>query len=182
MDGAKSVSVDSWRSKRALISFMGRINYGLMDKYLLTISYRADGSSVFGENNKWGYFPSGSLAWRISQEDFLKDSPVVTDLKLRVSYGITGNQAIPPYGSLARLASWYRYPYTNGSNLNIGFGISDIANPNLKWESTAQSDIGVDVSLFKGRLTSTIDVYRKVTDDLLMPRQVTRLCRSIKCY
>ncbi len=92
MDGAKSVSVDSWRSKRALISFMGRINYGLMDKYLLTLSYRADGSSVFGENNKWGYFPSGSLAWRISQEDFLKDSPVVTDLKLRVSYGITGNQ------------------------------------------------------------------------------------------
>ncbi len=172
MDGAKSVSVDSWRSKRALISFMGRINYGLMDKYLLTLSYRADGSSVFGENNKWGYFPSGSLAWRISQEGFLKDSPVVTDLKLRVSYGITGNQAISPYGTLATLASWYRYPYSNGSNLNIGFGLSDIANPNLKWESTAQSDLGVDISLFKGRLTSTIDLYRKVTDNLLMPRQL----------
>ena len=172
MDGAKSVSVDSWRSERALISFMGRINYGLFDKYLLTLSYRADGSSVFGENNKWGYFPSGSLAWRISQEGFLKDSQVVTDLKLRVSYGITGNQAISPYGSLASLASWYRYGYNNGSNLNIGFGLSDIANPNLKWESTAQSDIGIDVSLFKGRLTSTIDVYRKVTDDLLMPRQL----------
>jgi TonB-linked SusC/RagA family outer membrane protein len=172
MDGAKSVSVDSWRSERALISFMGRINYGLMDKYLLTVSYRADGSSVFGENNKWGYFPSGSLAWRISQEAFLKDSEVVTDLKLRVSYGITGNQGISPYGSLARLNSSYRYGYNNGSNLNIGFGISDVANPNLKWESTAQSDIGVDVSLFKGRLTSTIDVYRKVTDDLLMPRQL----------
>lgn len=172
MDGAKSVSVDSYAGKRALISFMGRINYGLMDKYLLTLSYRADGSSVFGENNKWGYFPSGSIAWRISQEGFLKDSEVVTDLKLRVSYGITGNQGISPYGSLARLASWYRYPYNNGSNLNIGFGLSDIANPNLKWESTTQSDIGVDVSLFKGRLTSTIDVYRKVTDDLLMPRQL----------
>ena len=172
MDGAKSVSVDSYRNERALVSFLGRINYGLMDKYLLTLSYRADGSSVFGENNKWGYFPSGSLAWRISQEGFLKDSEVLTDLKLRVSYGVTGNQAIPPYGSLARLASWYRYPYVNGSNLNIGFGISDIANPNLKWESTAQSDIGVDVSLFKGRLISTIDVYRKVTDNLLMPRQL----------
>ena len=70
------------------------------------------------------------------------------------------------------LGSWYRYPYNNGSNLNIGFGISDIANPNLRWESTAQSDIGMDISLFKGRLTSTIDVYRKVTDDLLMPRQL----------
>ncbi len=172
MDGAKSVSVDSWRSKRALLSYMGRINYGLMDKYLLTLSYRADGSSVFGENNKWGYFPSGSLAWRISQEGFLKDSQVISDLKLRVSYGITGNQAIGPYGSLARLASYYRYPYNNGENLNIGFGLSDIANANLKWESTAQSDIGMDISLFKGRLTSTIDVYRKVTDNLLMPRQL----------
>ena len=173
MDGAQSVSVDSWASERALISFMGRINYGLMDKYLLTLSYRADGSSVFGENNKWGYFPSGSLAWRISQEGFLKDSEIISDLKLRVSYGITGNQGISPYGSLARLGSSYRYPYINGSNLNIGFGISDIANPNLKWESTAQSDIGIDISLFKGRLTSTIDVYRKVTDDLLMPRQLS---------
>ncbi len=172
MDGAKSATVDSWASERALISFMGRINYGLMDKYLLTLSYRADGSSVFGENNKWGYFPSGSLAWRISQEGFLKDSEVISDLKLRVSYGITGNQGISPYGSLARLSSSYRYPYSNGSNLNIGFGLSDVANPNLKWESTAQSDIGVDISLFKGRLTSTIDVYRKVTDDLLMPRQL----------
>ena len=172
MDGAKSVSVDSWRSQRALVSFMGRINYGLMDKYLLTVSYRADGSSVFGQNNKWGYFPSGSLAWRISQEGFLKDSQVISDLKLRASYGITGNQAIGPYGSLARLASSYRYPYNNGSNLNIGFGISDIANPNLKWESTTQSDVGVDISLFKGRVTSTIDVYRKVTDNLLMPRQL----------
>jgi TonB-dependent starch-binding outer membrane protein SusC len=172
MDGAQSVSVDSWYSERALISFMGRVNYGLMDKYLLTLSYRADGSSVFGENNKWGYFPSGSVAWRISQEGFLKDSEVITDLKLRVSYGITGNQAISPYGSLPKLASWYRYPYTNGSNLNIGFGLEDVANPNLKWESTSQADIGVDISLFKGRLTSTIDVYRKVTDDLLMPRQV----------
>jgi TonB-linked SusC/RagA family outer membrane protein len=172
MDGAKSITVDSWHSERALISFMGRINYGLFDKYLLTLSYRADGSSVFGKNNKWGYFPSGSLAWRISQENFLKDSPAVTELKLRVSYGITGNQGIGSYGSLASLGSWYRYPWSNGSNLNIGFGISDIGNPNLKWESTAQADIGIDVSLFKGRLTSTIDVYRKVTDDLLMGREL----------
>lgn len=172
MDGAASVTVDSWRSKRSLISFMGRVNYGFMDKYLVTLSYRADGSSVFGANNKWGYFPSGSLAWRISQEGFLKDSPLISELKLRVSYGITGNQGISPYGSLATLGSWYRYPYNNGSNLNIGFGISDIANPNLKWESTGQSDIGFDLSLWKGRLTSTVDVYRKVTKDLLMPRQL----------
>jgi TonB-linked SusC/RagA family outer membrane protein len=174
MDGAKSISIDSWYSERALISFMGRINYGLFDKYLATFSYRADGSSVFGENNKWGYFPSGSLAWRISQEAFLKDSPVITDLKLRASYGITGNQAISPYATLARLGSGesYRYPYNNGKNLDLGFGLSDIANPELRWESTKQSDIGADVSLFRGRLTSTVDVYRKVTDDLLMGREL----------
>jgi TonB-linked SusC/RagA family outer membrane protein len=172
MDGAKSVSIDSWNSERALVSFMGRLNYGLLDKYLLTLSYRADGSSVFGENNKWGYFPSGSVAWRISQEGFLKDSEIISDLKLRVSYGVTGNQGISPYGSLARLRSDYRYPYINGTNLNIGFGLSGIANPNLKWESTAQTDIGVDISLFKGRVTSTIDVYKKLTSDLLMPRQL----------
>lgn len=172
MDGAKSVSVDSWASKRALISFMGRINYVLMDKYLITLSYRADGSSVFGANNKWGYFPSGSFAWRISQEDFLKDSETISDLKLRLSYGVTGNQGISPYGSMARLGSNYRYPYNNGDNLNIGFGLSGIANPNLKWESTGQANIGIDISLFSGRLTSTIDFYRKVTKDLLMPRQL----------
>ncbi len=174
MDGAKSVSVDSYTSERALISFMGRINYGFKDRYLATFSYRADGSSVFGADNKWGYFPSGSLAWRISEEEFLKNSGLINDLKLRVSYGITGNQGISPYGSLARLGSgsWLRYPYINGQNLDIGFGISDIANPGLKWETTTQSDIGVDFSLFKGRLTSTIDVYKKVTDDLLMSRQL----------
>ncbi len=172
MDGAKSATVDSWASKRVLISYMGRINYGLLDKYLLTLSYRADGSSVFGANNKWGYFPSGSVAWRISQEEFLKDSEIISDLKLRVSYGVTGNQAISPFGTLARLGSSYRYPYNNGDNLNIGFGLSGIANPNLRWESTGQTNIGIDLSLFGGRLTSTIDVYRKVTKDLLMPRQL----------
>jgi TonB-linked SusC/RagA family outer membrane protein len=173
MDGASTKSIDTYKSERALMSYMGRVNYGLMDKYLVTLSYRADGSSVFGSGNKWGYFPSGSVAWRISQENFLKDSPVVSDLKLRASYGVTGNQGIGPYGSLARLGSGsgWNYPW-NGGLTNIGFGIADIANPKLKWETTSQSDIGVDVSLFKGRLTSTVDVYKKVTKDLLMPREL----------
>ena len=174
MDGAKAVSIESRHSERALLSYMGRINYALLGKYLVTFSYRADGSSVFGENNKWGYFPSGSLAWRISEENFLQESSVVSNLKLRVSYGITGNQGISPYGSLARLGSgsWYRYPFSNGQNLDIGFGISDVANPELKWETTTQSNIGLDLALFRGRLSTTVDVYKKVTDDLLMPRQL----------
>ncbi len=144
------------------------------DKYLATISYRADGSSVFGKNNKWGYFPSGSLAWRISEEEFLKNSTLINDLKLRGSYGVTGNQGISPYQSLASLGSgiWYSYPWNGQGATDIGFGISGIANPELRWESTSQTDLGIDVSLFKGRLTSTIDVYRKVTEDLLMPREL----------
>jgi TonB-linked SusC/RagA family outer membrane protein len=173
MAGAKFLAVSSSHSERSLMSYMGRINYGLMDKYLATISYRADGSSVFGADNKWGFFPSGSLAWRVSQENFLKDSPILSDLKLRGSYGITGNQGINPYSSLSALGSGsgFNYPW-NGQNTDIGFGISRIANPNLKWESTSQIDLGFDISFFKGRLTSTFDVYKKVTKDLLMSREL----------
>ncbi len=131
----------------------------------------------FGADNKWGYFPSGSVAWRISEEAFLDGSSTITELKLRASYGITGNQGISPYQSLARLYSGpgdygTNYPYNGLSPTNTGFAIGGLANPNLKWETTTQADIGIDLSLFDGRLTSTIDVYRKVTDDLLMPREL----------
>jgi TonB-dependent starch-binding outer membrane protein SusC len=174
--GAKSVTVNSWHNQRSLLSYMGRVNYSLKDKYLATFSYRADGSSVFGKDNKWGYFPSGSLAWRISQENFLKNSRMVNNLKLRVSYGVTGNQGISPYQSFARLGSSpsgdYDYPLNGQSTTQIGFGVSGVANTGLKWESTAQSDIGVDVGLFTGRLSSTIDVYKKVTKDLLMQMEL----------
>jgi TonB-linked SusC/RagA family outer membrane protein len=158
---------------RTLLSYLGRVNYVLAEKYMATFTYRADGSSVFGADNKWGYFPSGSVAWRISEEDFLKESGVVNELKLRGSYGLTGNQGISPYQSLARLTNGGRsYPYNGQSTTNIGFGIGGLDNPNLKWESTAQTNIGIDFSLFNGRLTSTVDWYKKVTNDLLMPRQL----------
>jgi TonB-linked SusC/RagA family outer membrane protein len=172
MGGANSISSSSWHNKRTLLSYLGRINYVLKDRYLATISYRADASSVFGKDNKWGYFPSGSLAWRISEEGFLKNSSLINDLKLRASYGVTGNQGISPYESLASLGSgfWWSYPWNGQSSTDIGFGIAGIANPELRWESTRQTDIGMDLSMFKGRLTSTVDIYKKVTDDLLMPR------------
>jgi TonB-linked SusC/RagA family outer membrane protein len=174
LGGASMLKSSSWHNKRTLLSYMGRINYVLKDRYMATFSYRADGSSVFGKDNKWGYFPSGSLAWRISEEGFLKDVAFINDLKLRASYGVTGNQGINPYESLASLGSgyWWSYPWKGQNATNIGFGISGIANPELKWESTKQTDIGLDLSLFKGRLTSTIDVYKKVTEDLLMPREL----------
>ena len=174
MAGAGSVTVSSWHNKRSMLSYMGRLNYGLLGKYLFTLSYRADASSVFGDDNKWGFFPSGSVAWRISEENFLKDSPLINDLKLRFSYGVTGNQGISPYNSLASIGSGggYNYPWNGQEFADIGFGLSGIANPELKWETTSQSNLGVDISLYRGRLTSTIDIYRKVTDDLLMPREL----------
>jgi TonB-linked SusC/RagA family outer membrane protein len=173
LGGASTIVANSFHSERSLLSYLGRINYVFSERYMATLTYRADASSVFGDDNKWGYFPSGSVAWRISEEEFLKQSALVTDLKLRASYGLTGNQGISPYQSLARLTNGGRsYPYNGRSVTDIGFGLGGLDNPNLKWESTAQSNIGVDFSMFNGRLTSTIDVYRKVTNDLLMPRQL----------
>lgn len=175
--GAQQFTTGSWADERALLSYMGRVNYAFGDRYLATLTYRADGSSVFGEDNKWGYFPSGSVAWRISEESFLSGVSAITDLKLRVSYGKTGNQGISPYQSLARLYSepgdWGPdYPYDGISPTNTGFAIGGLANPNLKWETTKQTDIGLDLAMFDGRLTSTIDLYKKVTDDLLMDREL----------
>lgn len=175
--GAQQLTTGSWANERSLLSYLGRLNYSFADRYLATITYRADASSVFGTDNKWGYFPSGSVAWRVSEESFLNSSSLVSDLKIRASYGLTGNQGISPYQSLARLYSepgdWGPdYPYNGTSPTNTGFAIGGLANPNLKWETTKQTDVGVDFSLFEGRLTSTIDWYRKVTDDLLMPREL----------
>lgn len=160
----------SYDNKRAINSFMGRINYGFDNKYLLTLSYRADGSSVFGANNKWGYFPSASLAWRASEEEFIKDLNLFSDLKLRGSWGITGNQAITPYATLDAITSGYNYPYDGTGSTNIGFAATRAANPNLRWESTTQTNIGVDMGFFRGRLIASVDLYRKLTDDLLLQR------------
>ena len=175
--GAGILQKSSWANERSLLSYMGRINYALLDRYLLTFTYRADGSSVFGADNKWGYFPSGSVAWRISEEPFLQGVSGLSDLKLRASYGQTGNQGIDPYQSLARLYSdpgdWGPdYPWNGFSPTNTGFAIGGLANPNLKWETTAQTNIGFDLMLWSGRLSATIDVYKKKTTDLLMDRSL----------
>ena len=162
----------SYDTKRAINSYMGRVNYGFNNKYLVTFSYRADGSSVFGANNKWGYFPSASLAWRASEEDFISNLNIFSDLKFRGSWGITGNQAIAPYTTLDAITSGYNYPYDGTGSTNIGFAATRAANPNLKWESTTQTNFGVDMGFFKGRLTATVDIYKKVTEDLLLSRPV----------
>jgi TonB-linked SusC/RagA family outer membrane protein len=170
LGGAGQQVLSSDEQKRVLNSFLGRVNYVYNDKYLLTASYRADGSSVFGKNNKWGYFPSASVAWRASQEPFISNLNIFSDLKFRASWGITGNQAISPYQTLARVSSGGNYPYNGTDGTDLGFFVLNAPNPNLKWESTTQTDFGVDFGLFNGRLNVTVDYYKKTTDDLLMPR------------
>lgn len=149
-----------------LISFYGRINYQFNDKYLFQASLRRDGSSAFGLNNRWGYFPAFSAGWRISKERFMDNVSFIDDLKLRAGYGATGNSLGFP-----ALISVYRYDrtgtfYLNGAMANA-FGIVQNNNPNLKWEKTATSNIGIDVSFLKGRLTATMDYYIKSTSDLI---------------
>ncbi len=172
LGGASVVTSSSAYYERVINSYLGRINYVFDNKYLLTASMRADGSSVFGADNKWGYFPSGSVAWRASEEKFIKDLNIFSDLKIRASYGITGNQAINPYQTLAHISSGYTYPYFGTEATDLGFYISSTSNPHLKWEKTAQADIGVDLALFNGRLTFTADYYNKLTSDLLIARDL----------
>lgn len=145
-------------------SYIGRINYDLNDKYLFTITGRIDGSSRFGEGNKDAFFPSGSAAWRVSNESFMENINVISDLKIRASYGLTGNQEIGQYQSLGALQT---QNYNYGNVLNVGYSPSRISNPKLKWETTAQTDIGIDVAFLNNRISLTADVYRKQTKDLL---------------
>ncbi|HUX56921.1 MAG TPA: TonB-dependent receptor [Bacteroidales bacterium] len=156
-----SNNISEWK----LLSGLARINYSYDDKYLITVSMRADGSSRFGENNKWGYFPSAALGWRMTEEPFMESLSFIYDLKLRGSYGITGNTALSPYQSLSRLGS-LRTIY--GSNTEVvGYAPSTVGNPSLRWETTAQYDIGFDLSIFTGAIGITFDYYRKVTSNLL---------------
>lgn len=156
-----SSGISEWK----LLSGLARVNYSYDGKYMLTVSMRADGSSRFGEHNKWGYFPSGAVAWRLSDEPFMSNWDFVDDLKIRASYGITGNTALNPYQSLSRISAT-RVVYANQAE-TIGYIPSGVANPALKWETTAQTDIGFDLSLFEGALGFTFDYYRKSTSNLL---------------
>lgn len=147
-----------------MLSYYGRANYNFNDKYLLTFTGRYDGSSRFGLNNKWAFFPSGAFAWNISQEPFLQSVEDISHLKLRVSYGITGNTDIGIYKSLANFSSTSAIHNDTPVNAVIP---STVANNNLSWESTKQTDIGLDFGLWKERVIITADYYSMITDDLL---------------
>jgi TonB-linked SusC/RagA family outer membrane protein len=171
---ASAVTSTSTVIKRVLNSYVGRLSYSFGEKYSIMASYRADGSSVFGANNKWGYFPSIGAAWSASEETFIQNLNLFSALKLRASWGITGNQSINPYQTIEQLTSTdpdgkpLKYPYNGLSSSETGYYLSLPANEDLKWESTKQSNIGLDLGLFKGRVTATVDLYKKTTEDLLL--------------
>ena len=153
----------------SLASSFARANWGIADKYLFTLTGRVDGSSKFGAGHRYGFFPSGAFAWRASDEAFVKRLGLFDDLKLRVSYGRTGNQDIGNYASLATLGSTV---YVLGGARAIGFVPSSLANPDLKWETTNGIDLGADVTLLGSRVTFTADYYSKKTHDLLLDARV----------
>lgn len=154
------------KSKNSLLSWLGRINYTFNDKYLFTVSARADGSSRFGNGNKWGFFPSAAFAWRLSEEDFVKQAGWINDLKLRASTGRTGNQEIGNYNSLARLSA-VSVIFGSDQGRKIGYGVTTMPNPELRWETTTQYDAGIDASLWNRKVNITLDYYVKNTTDLL---------------
>lgn len=168
IDEGEPVSINSTSSLYTLASFLGRINYSYRSKYLITASMRADGSSKFSDDNKWGYFPSGAVAWRIDRENFMKSIGAISEAKLRASYGITGNNRVPDFAYLSRidLPSSLGYSYENLPV--VAAVLSELGNVNLKWESTKQLNIGLDLGFFNQRVLFTADVYRKTTSDLLL--------------
>ena len=155
-------------SEWSLLSALARIQYNYLGKYMITGALRADGASRFGKNNRWGYFPSVSLGWRISEEKFMNSLEFIDDLKLRASYGLTGIFNIPNYGAQGELA-YYSYVLGGSSPDAIkGAAPKSMPNPDLKWEKTAQVNVGFDATLFKNRLTLGLDLYNSNTYDLLL--------------
>ena len=170
LDQGTPVSITATSSNWFLASAYGRINYSYLGRYLFTATYRADGSSKFAEGHKWGYFPSMAVAWRFSDEGFVKERiPFLNEGKLRYSYGVTGNNSVSdfPYISTLNFSnSTTGYPFDNNPTTYITQAI--YGNPNLKWETTSQSNIGMDLSFIQNRVQLTMDYYRKATHDLLL--------------
>ena len=156
-----NVNIDGYQNNTALFSYFGRVLYNFDDRYLITATLRRDGSSKFYKDNRWGWFPSAALAWRVSQENFLKDNHTINNLKLRLGWGTTGNQNVPDWAYMAMLSN---YTTTWG----VGVLNGNNANPNLKWETTYSTNVGFDLSLFDSRIDLVVDWYYKKTNDLLM--------------
>lgn len=182
--------LDDWNSsltEKQLLSYMFRLNYDYHNRYLLTISGRWDGASQLADGNKWAFFPSAALGWRIDQEAFMENINWINQLKLRIGFGTTGNSAISPYQTKGAIVPFY-YPF--GSSLVPGFAASEpltgktvtLANQDLGWEKTTQYNIGIDYSLLKGRISGVLDFYTSHTTDLLMNMSIPSLNGYTQSY
>lgn len=157
-------------SENTLLSYFGRANLALSNKYILTATYRADGSSKFAKQNRWGYFPSFSVGWKLDKEKFLKNSDFINSLRLRAGYGVTGNNRIPDYSAFNTIgiSSGTGYVFGSGENYQPGSVQNNLAVPDLKWETTKQSNVGIDFDIFDFKISGTVDYYNKRTTDLLL--------------
>ena len=162
-------NTDSGKTQWRLASFMARVNYGFKDKYLLTASARYDGSSRLAEGHQWVAFPSVALAWRINEESFLKNVDFLSNLKLRLGYGVVASSEVDPYETKGTLS---QKPYNYGSETLFGYAPDLMPNTTLTWETTGQWNAGLDFGFFQNRLNGTIDVYLQNTKDLLLDRQL----------
>jgi TonB-linked SusC/RagA family outer membrane protein len=165
LNGASAINGNTTEAMNVLLSYFGRVQYSFDNKYLLSASMRRDGSSRFGTNNQFGWFPSASAGWRISQENFMKAIPQISDLKLRVSYGESGNYNIGDYSSRGLLGS---NNYSFGGSPGFGQALIGVPNPNLSWEKSKTTDVGLDLGLFDNRITASVDYYSKLNTDLLL--------------
>ncbi|QEH44194.1 TonB-dependent receptor [Chitinophaga sp. XS-30] len=156
------------KSTNALMSFLGRVNYGYKSRYLLTVSFRADGSSKFPTNAKWAYFPSGAFAWRLSDESFMKNIRFLSDAKIRVGYGLTGNNRVSDFAYLSALQIFPYSGYSFGESPVQGIIPNNLGDTHLRWETTGQTGIGLDLGFLNDRITLTTDYYKKNTRDLLL--------------
>lgn len=172
LNAAEGTIGSTTETKNALLSYFGRVQYGYSDKYLMSASIRRDGSSRFGENNRFGWFPSLSVGWRISSENFMKNISQINDFKLRGSWGISGNYNVGDYSSIPLLDATN---YTFNNSLSSGQAPIGVVNPNLSWETSKTIDVGFDISLFNNRISSSFDYYNKTNDDLLLNVPVLRV-------
>ena len=165
-DESQGVTGDFDQSR--LLSYFGRINYEYDDRYLATLVARYDASTKFGDNNQWGFFPSFSLAWRLSEEAFMEDVAFVDDLKVRGGFGINGNDQIPAFSFVSGIEGFRNYILGTESNVFPGATVAGAGNPDLKWEESVQTNVGLDATLLNNRLTLTADYFVKTTEDLLL--------------
>jgi TonB-linked SusC/RagA family outer membrane protein len=171
-NGQKMYSIGGNETEWSLLSYMARVNYDYENRYLLTATIRRDGSSRFGRNNRWGTFPSLSLAWRLSEEKWFKKSDFLSDLKIRAGYGVTGSQAsVSNYSYLASYSTSV-YPFGYDGTEQSALVSTTLSNPNIHWEEVAQTNIGFDAVMFNSRLNITLDAYIKNTSDMLVKASI----------